>query len=119
MRVLGSAVLAFEAVVVLLATSLATSNGSVQDVRLAWILGLLLMALLLAAIGTLRRPWGVVVGWVLQVLVLATALVVGWSMVVIGGIFVVLWFVAVRTGRQVDALRAAAADDPRGGTVDT
>lgn len=108
MKVLGSAVLAFEAIIVLLATSLATSNGSVENVRLAWALGLLLMVLLFAAIGTLRRPWGVVVGWVLQVLVLATALVVGWSMVVIGGIFVALWFVAVRAGRRVDGLRAAA-----------
>lgn len=119
MKVLGSAVLAFEAIVVLLATSLATSNGSVEDVRLAWILGLLLMVLLFAAIGTLRRPWGVGVGWVLQVLVLATALVVGWSMAVIGGIFVVLWFVAVRTGRRVDALRAAAAEGPDGSIGDT
>jgi hypothetical protein len=119
MKVLGSAVLAFEAIVVLLATALATSNGSVADTRLAWVLGLVLMALLFAGIGTLRRPWGVAAGWVLQGLVLATSIVVGWSMVIIGGIFVVLWFVAVRTGRRVDALREAARDQSDGGTTDT
>ena len=29
-------------------------------------------------------------------------------MFVVGGIFVVLWFIAVRTGTRVDALREAA-----------
>jgi hypothetical protein len=29
-------------------------------------------------------------------------------MFVVGGIFAVLWFIAVRTGRRVDALREAA-----------
>lgn len=107
MRVLGSSVLAFEAIVVLLATALATSNGSVADTGRAWIIGLVLMVLLVLAIGTLRRPWGVAFGWILQVAVLATSLVVGWSMLIVGGIFAVLWFVAVRTGRRVDALRAS------------
>ena len=115
MRVLGSAVLAFEAVIVLLATSLATSAGSVANTTLAWVVGGLLMVLLVAAIGTLGRPWGVWVGWAMQVLVLATAVVVGWSMLVVGGIFVILWFVAVRSGRRVDALRAQhAAGDVEG-----
>lgn len=112
MRVLGSAVLAFEALVILLATSLATSNGSVTNTGLAWLVGLALMAALIVAVGTLRRPWGVAVGWVLQGLVLATSIVVGWSMLVIGVVFVVLWAVAIRMGRRVDALRDSARDQP-------
>ena len=107
MRVLCSSVLAIEAIVVLLATSLATSNGSVSNAGLAWAVGLLIMVLLILAIGTLRRPWGLAVGWVLQALVLATSVVVGWSMLVVGVVFVVLWFLAIRTGGRVDALREA------------
>ena len=106
MKVLCSAVLAAEAVVVFLATSLAASNGSVDNTRLAWGVGLALMVLLILAIGTLRRPWGVAVGWAMQGLVVATALVVGWTMLVVGGLFAVLWLVAVRSGRRVDVLRA-------------
>ena len=110
MRVLCSSVLGVEAIVVFLATSLAASNGSVSNVTLAWVAGLALMVLLVLAIGVLGRPWGIAVGWAMQVLVLATSLVVGWTMLIVGGIFVVLWFLAVRNGRRVDALRAQASD---------
>lgn len=105
MKVLCSSVLGIEAIVVLLATALATSAGSVTRTGLAWAAGLLLMVLLVAAAGTLRRPWGLTFGWVLQALVLASALVVGWTMLVVGGIFVVLWWLAIHTGSRVDALR--------------
>jgi Protein of unknown function (DUF4233) len=98
-------VLAIESIVVLLATVLATSNGAVTHTAIAWAAGLLLMVLLLLAIGTLRRPWGVTFGWVLQGLVLATSIVVGWSMLIVGGAFVLLWYLAIRNGRRVDALR--------------
>ena len=107
MKVLCSAVLGIEAIVVLLATSLATSNGSVSNTALAWAVGLALMVLLFLAIGTLRRPWGLTAGWILQAVVLATSLVVGWSMLVVGGVFVVLWWLAIHNGSRVDAIRAA------------
>ena len=45
------------------------------------------------------------------VLVVATSLVVGWTMLVIGLIFAVLWFFAVRLGRRVDALRTDSPTD--------
>jgi hypothetical protein len=103
MKVLGSAVLAFEAIVVLLAIPAATFTNS-ADGRVALAGGLVLAALLLVAIGTLRRPWGVAFGWVLQVLVVASGLVVP-AMFIAGGIFALLWFFAVRLGRQVDEAR--------------
>jgi formate-dependent nitrite reductase membrane component NrfD len=105
-KVLCSSVLAFEALVVLLATSLATSNGSVSNTTLAWVAGLVLIVLLVLTIGTLRRPWGLALGWVMQVLVLATSLIVGWTMLVVGLVFVVLWYVAIHTGRRVEDARA-------------
>lgn len=107
MRVLCSSVLGIEAIVVLLATALATSDGSVSRTTLAWVAGLALMVLLVAAIGTLRRPWGLTFGWILQALVLASAVVVGWTMLIVGGIFVVLWWLAIHNGSRVDAMRAA------------
>jgi Protein of unknown function (DUF4233) len=108
MKVLCSAVLGIEAIVVFLATSLAASNGSVSNTALVWAVGLALMVLLFLAIGTLRRPWGLTVGWILQGVVLATSLVVGWTMLVVGGCFVVLWWLAIHNGRRVDAMRAQA-----------
>ncbi|MFN8173078.1 MAG: DUF4233 domain-containing protein [Candidatus Nanopelagicales bacterium] len=114
MKVLCSSVLGMEILVVLLATSLATSTGAVSNVRLAWGVGLAIMVLLALAIGTLRSPWGLTVGWVMQVLVLATALVAGWSMLVIGLVFAVLWGIAIHLGHTYDRAAAAeaATDDP-------
>ena len=106
MKVLCSAVLGIEAIVVLLATSLAASNGSVANATLAWAAGLGLMVLLVLAIGTLRRPWGLAFGWVLQALVLASSIVVGWAMLIVGAVFVILWWLAIHNGSRVDALRS-------------
>jgi hypothetical protein len=102
MRTLCSSVLALEAVLVLLATTLATSNGSVGNTRLAWTFGIALMVLLLAAIGTLGSRWGLTVGWILQGLVLATSIVVGWTMLVLGLLFTVLWYFAIHLGARGD-----------------
>jgi hypothetical protein len=110
MRVLGASVLSIEAIIVFLATSLAASNGSVSNVGLAWAVGLALMVLLVLTAGLLGRPWGVALGWVMQGLVLATSIVVGWVMLVVGIMFVVLWYLAVRNGRRVDAIRAQGGD---------
>ncbi len=107
MRVLCSAVLGIEAIVVFLATALATSNGSVQNTALAWVVGLVLSTLLIVATGFVGTRHGLLAGWILQLLVLSTSLVVGWSMLIVGVVFVVLWYLAVHNGRRVDALRAA------------
>lgn len=104
MRILGSSVLAIEAIVILLATALAASNGSANP-SVAWPVGLLLMLLLFLAPGTLGKSYGVWVGWILQVLVVATAFVVP-GMWIIGGVFAGLWFMAVRNGKRIDDLKA-------------
>ena len=112
MTVMCSSVLGIEAIVVLLATSLATSNGSVSNTALAWVLGLGLMVLLIAAAGMVRRPFGLTLGWILQALVLATAIVVGWSMLIIGVVFVVLWWLAIHIGRRVENMHAQGDVSP-------
>lgn len=108
MKVLGSAVLGIEAVIVMLATLVAANGGGVSNPTAAYAVGLLLMVAMLLAIGTLRRPWGVWVGWFLQIAMLGFGFVVP-VMWIIGGIFAALWFLAVRNGRRVDELRAQAS----------
>jgi hypothetical protein len=109
MRALCASVLAIEAIVVLLATSLAASNGSVGNTALAWIVGLMLMVLLILTAGVVTTRWGITVGWILQGVVLLSAFVVGWTMLVVGLLFVVLWAFAIRLGSRVDAAKAAQA----------
>ena len=111
MKVLCSSVLAIEAIVVFLASLVASTNGSVSSRGLAIAVGSAIAVLLILSVGALRRPWGVAWGWVLQVAVVSIGFLVP-LMFVVGGIFVVLWFIAVRTGRRVDALREAAQVDP-------
>ncbi|CAB5010689.1 unannotated protein [freshwater metagenome] len=105
MKVLCSAVLAIEALIVLLAIPVAATNGSVANPGWAIGIGMGLAVLLVLAIGTLRRSWGVGFGWIMQVAVLALGLLVP-LMFIVGAIFAILWFFAVRNGRRVDALRA-------------
>lgn len=104
MKVLGSVVLGVESIIVLLATLVAANGGGVANPTLAYVIGLGLMVAMLLAIGTLRRPWGVAVGWILQVAMLGFGFVVP-VMWIIGVIFAALWFLAVRNGRRVDAIR--------------
>lgn len=113
MRVLGSSVLALEAIVVLLAIPLVLSTGTVPTAA-AVAAGLLLAALLFAAIGTLGRPWGPYLGSALQFPVVLTGIAAP-AMFILGGIFTVLWIIAVRTGSRVDALRAQRQRDQEQG----
>jgi Protein of unknown function (DUF4233) len=105
-KVLCSSVLAFEAVVVLLAIPVALNFGSVPE-RTGLVVagGFALAALLLVAIGTLRRPWGLTAGWVLQVAVVLSGFVVP-AMFVMGAVFAALWWLAIHVGRKGDLMRA-------------
>ncbi|WP_199423853.1 DUF4233 domain-containing protein [Actinotalea solisilvae] len=72
--------------------------------------GALALSLVLSA-GLLRSTAGYVAGSVLQVAVLAAGLAVP-MMFVVGGIFVVLWVVALRLGGRIDRERAERAAAP-------
>jgi uncharacterized membrane protein len=115
MKILCSAVLGLEAIAVFLAIPIVATNGSVGSTALVIALGLLLTVVLLLAVGTLRRPWGLTFGWLLQLPVLAIGFLAP-AMFIVGGIFVVLWYVAIHQGSRVDALKAerAAAEPPLG-----
>jgi len=103
MRVLGSTVLVFEAIVVLLAIPIAI-NVSDANATFALVIGIALAGLLILTVGVITKPIAVPIGWVLQVLVIAAGIVVP-TMFLVGGIFALLWFYAVRNGQRVDRAR--------------
>ena len=102
MRVLGAAVLAFEAIVVLLAIPVVVVVGTVPVPPWLGITGGVTLALALVVLARyVTRPWAVPVGWVLQGLVVHTGLLAP-PMFIVGGIFALLWGLAIRLARQVD-----------------
>ena len=107
MRVLGSSVLALEAIVVILASCLLYTTGSVESLGAAYAVGIVLAVLLLATIGFVTKRAGIAMGWILQVALLALGFWIP-TMWIVGGIFAVLWYFAVRNGTRIDALRAQA-----------
>ena len=111
MRVMGSAVLAFEVIVVLLAIPVALSS----DPRTALVVwsALALVAVLIVALGVLRTPYGITVGWIAQLGIIAYGFIEPW-MFVVGGIFVILWWAAIHYGSKVEAagrLRSSEAEN--------
>jgi hypothetical protein len=66
------------------------------------LVGFGLGALCVVAAGLMRRPWGITLGWVVQVLTLLSALVVP-MMLVVGLFFLALWVTCLVKGAQVYA----------------
>ena len=103
MRVLGSTVLALEAIVVLLAIPIAINNSNV-DSTWALVVGFGIALLMFLTIGIITKPYAIPIGWVLQVLTVASGFIVP-TMFIVGGIFALLWFFAVQNGQRVDRAR--------------
>lgn len=107
-RRLGGATLVAQALSVflgaLVAWQLDNALGGDQGIRNLVVLGAVALLCLLAA-GALRTRAGVVLGWVCQVLTLATALLLP-AMVVIALLFGLLWWWSLRSGVRIDAFRA-------------
>ena len=97
-------ILVLEAFVVLFAT-LVAFGLRVAPTPTIWTTGGVLTVTLLVLSGLMGRPGGYVAASVAQVVVLASGLVVG-AMIVIGGVFAVLWVVALRLGGRIDRERA-------------
>ncbi|MHC2184919.1 membrane protein YdbS with pleckstrin-like domain [Rathayibacter agropyri] len=112
---LGSIVLGFEAVIVVLAT-LVGFGLKVADPVVVLVSGAVLCLALVATVGLLNRLVGFRVGWVLQFVIVASGLLVP-IMYVVGGAFVALWTYCMVTGTRLDAQtrRAAEPTDPTEG----
>lgn len=111
MRGIAASVLVFEGLVVFFATLVALDLSDVDDATLWWVGGSVSVACVVAA-ALLRRPWGYVVGTALQVVVVATGVVVP-VMFFLGLVFAGLWFLVLYLGRRVEQVqRQRAADGP-------
>jgi hypothetical protein len=77
-----------------------------DSVAAMWTVTGVLFVVLLVLSRMVTRPGGYVAGSVVQVPVLALGLLLP-MMYLVGGVFVVMWFVALRLGGRVDAERAA------------
>ena len=76
MRVLCSSVLVFEAIVAGLFIPVAYFSGIVANGATAAWIGAVLAVLCIIAAAVVTRPYGVALGWIVQVLVLACGFVV-------------------------------------------
>jgi hypothetical protein len=100
-RRLCSVVLGFEGLVVFFGALVASRMSDVSEGTALAVGGGLALACVLAT-GSLRSPYGVKLGWAVQVLVLATGVVVP-AMFVMGLLFAALWVTALRIGEIVAA----------------
>jgi hypothetical protein len=112
-RTLCSSVLLLQAIVIGLAIPVALALSDVPDSTVLWGGGILVLMCFVSA-GLLRSPVGLALGWAVQVGAILSGFVVP-TMFFLGGVFALLWYFAIRLGRQGDAAtaahRASLADD--------
>lgn len=102
---LAATCLALEAFLVFFATLVASTLVDLPRSTI-WAVGGALVLACLVAVGLVRRPVGLVLGWVLQVLVLATGFWVP-AMFFMGGLFVAMWVWLLAIGSRIDREKAA------------
>lgn len=110
---LGSIVLAAEALIVFLGGLVVFGLRALPDPIPAWwgIVGAVILAIVMVVVSaTLRHRWGIVLGWILQAVVLLTALLVP-AMLLVGIIFGGMWAYATIKGASLDARNARLARD--------
>jgi hypothetical protein len=97
-------VLVLEAFVVFFATLVAFGLKAAPP-AVVWTAGGVLIGTLVLLSGLVRHPGGYLAGSLAQLAVLACGVVVT-TMYAVGGVFAVLWFVALRLGGRIDRERA-------------
>jgi hypothetical protein len=113
-RTLAASTLFFEALVVFFAALVAKDLSSLSTGAALGLFGGLAIACLLTA-GLLRHPAGYVVGSVLQIAVVCSGFWVP-MMFFLGGVFALLWFLALRLGRRAEAEARARSAAPEQST---
>nr|WP_203621793.1 DUF4233 domain-containing protein [Streptomyces sp. SID8499] len=73
-----------------------------------WTVSGIAMVLCVLLCGVVTRPGGVVLGWALQIALIASGFVVP-VMWFLGVVFAALWWASVHFGRKIDAARARFA----------
>jgi uncharacterized membrane protein len=108
MKVLASAVLSMEVLVIGFAVLLASKDHS----GLALAYGGIIAILLIISVGLLRKKAGWVLGSLMQVALIAYGFVVTTAFI-LGVIFAGLWICAIVVGRKGEAARARLLANPR------
>src|SRR3954468_12891910 len=106
-RTLGSAVVSIEAFVVFFAGLVAKDLSSLSSSRALGLFSALAVGCVLTA-GLLGRPWGYAFGWVVQGAVVVSGFWVP-VMFFLGGVFALLWWVALSQGARIEREREAYA----------
>lgn len=116
MTLIGQAMTIFFGALVARQLAVADGDWSRGNTHL-WVgIGLAVLAIL--ASGMLRRPYGVTVGWAVQVLTLASVVVLP-AMIFVVIIFGGIWILALTQGEKMDEMtRAWAAQHAAEGTED-
>ena len=110
-EMLLSIVLVLEAFLVFFVTLVVYGLKSLEP-ALAFGGGATLILALFLTSGVLRYGWGIWIGWILQVVLVATGFLVP-LMFFIAACFVAIWVFCFVRGRQIDHQKAAfAADNP-------
>lgn len=111
MRGMCAAMLMFEAILLGLSIPVMITIDGV-DPSVALPLGLGLAVLCLVTAGLLRKPWGYVLGHVLQIAIIALGFLSP-AMFFVGGLFGLLWLSAFLLGRRIEADKARWAAEGR------
>jgi high-affinity Fe2+/Pb2+ permease len=108
---MGAVVLGAQSVVVflgaLVARTLAAARGDASS-GIYLLVGCGLAVLCLLAAGLMRRPYGVTVGWLIQVATFLSGFVLP-MMLIVGVIFLLLWVTCLWQGQRIDAIQAGRA----------
>ncbi len=107
MRTLCASTLIGEAIVVLFAALVALRLTDIPAGTI-WLVSGIAMALCVLLCGMITRPGAVAIGWVLQLGLIASGLVLP-TMYGLGLVFAGLWWCSVYYGRKIDAIKAARA----------
>jgi len=105
-RTFAATVLSFEALIVFFAGLVAMHGKGGLGLTLGVPSALAVACLVVA--GMLRRRWGYIAGWLLQIAVVATGVLVP-AMYVVGAIFLLLWWYGLRLGRRIERERSIVA----------
>lgn len=97
----------------LVARGIGASQGDVRAATYLWV-GSAIAVLCILAAGMMRRPYGVTLGWLIQVATFLMAIVLP-AMVIVGLIFLALWVGCLVQGRKVDELDARRAAEAASG----
>ena len=105
MKVMGSAMMIFEAIVIALAVPVAVVQGDYSHTRV-WAVATVLVTLCILAVGGIRRDrrTALATGWFVQIAVLAAGVAIR-PFLVPAVLFLLVWILAVKLSEKTDAPR--------------